>query len=57
MSLEEIREALRKLPPDQLRQLLAEFSEVPSASDREAREAVEEIIQQYKPALKRLADR
>lgn len=35
VSLEAIREALRKLPPDQLRQLLAEFSDVLSASDRE----------------------
>lgn len=57
MNLEELREALRKLPPDQLRQLLSEFAEVIAAPDNEAKEATEAIIQQYKPALKRLADR
>lgn len=53
MSLDEIREALRRLPPDQLKELLEEFA---VASDEEVDEAAKEIIAQYRPALKRLAE-
>lgn len=57
MDLNELREALRKLPPEQLRELLAEFSEVRVGSDQEVLDAANAVIEQYKPALKRLADR
>lgn len=54
MTLEEIREALRRLPPDQLKELLKEFA---VAGDNEVDKAAKQIIDQYRPALKRLADR
>lgn len=57
MDLNQLREALRKLPPQQLRELLAEFGEVRVASDKEVLDAADAVIDQYKPALKRLADR